>query len=630
MSDINRERYIKNSPIPIAIKGIEEILRQMRRCVCKFKNNNIFGTGFFAKIPYKSEFKIVLITCYHVFNEKDIINDNILKISINNEEEYKTIEIDDNRIIITNEELDLTIIEIKDKDKLEDNYLEIDERFNLGDINERYKKESIYILNYPKGDDIVVSFGLLNFIEDKKIFHFCSTEEGSSGSPILSLKTFKLMGIHTGSDHNRDYNQGLFIKYIIDEFNKRANAKIITAIYKINHNEKILKILDDKFIKNNIKNCKLIIDNKELNLTYKYPIKNKRNNSQIEIKIKIINSLTDISYMFYECSSLISLPDICNLDTSKITNMKFLFTKCDSLSNISDISKWDTSKVEDMQGLFGLCSSLEALPDISKWDISKVKNLSDIFASCYSLKSLPDLSKWNTSNAESMNFIFSKCHSLINLPDISTWNISNAISLNGFFSTCSSLKKLPDISKWDISKVKSLGRFFGDCSLLEDLPDISKWNTSNIINMSGLFENCCSLTCLPDISNWDTSKVENMCGLFHRCSKLLSLPDISKWNISNCFDLNSLFARCSSIKNIPDISKWNTSRVETINYIFAECSSLIELPDLSKWDTRNIIEIKGLFIKCPSLRKKPIISPPPFTSGSIICLTTLNDYHNNY
>ena len=272
MSDIE-EKYIDESPIPISIKGTEKILEQMKKCVCKIKNDHAKGTGFFAKIPYNSEFKKVLITCNHVLNENDIKKGNIIKVSINNEKEYKNIKIDDKRFIITNDILDTTIIEIEDKDEIEDIYIEIDERYNLNNINERYLKESIYILHYPKGKDIVVSYGLLNSIENEDIYHLCSTEGGSSGSPIVSLDSFKLIGIHTGyfkdKKYNKGYNKGLFIKYIIDEFNKIENIKK-------NNNKNESNIIDESTNKNNSKN-----DNK-INTFNKINKKEEINKNKIE------------------------------------------------------------------------------------------------------------------------------------------------------------------------------------------------------------------------------------------------------------------------------------------------------------------------------------------------------------
>ena len=43
-------------------------------------------------------------------------------------------------------------------------------------------------------------------------------------------------------------------------------------------------------------------------------------------------------------------------------------------------------------------SSIESLPDISNWNITNVDQLSYLFSGCSSLKSLPDISKWNIEN----------------------------------------------------------------------------------------------------------------------------------------------------------------------------------------------------------------------------------------
>ena len=51
-----------------------------------------------------------------------------------------------------------------------------------------------------------------------------------------------------------------------------------------------------------------------------------------------------------------------------------------------------------MEYLFCECNSLKSLPDISKWNTQNVENISGLFYSCELLKSLPDISKWNTEN----------------------------------------------------------------------------------------------------------------------------------------------------------------------------------------------------------------------------------------
>ena len=226
------------------------------------------------KNTHKDKLKKVLITNNNILNKKDIKNNKMIIISINNEEEYKDIKIDDKRLILIDEAKDVTVIEIKEKDNINNyielndnkkiiNYLELDERYNKDKIDKRYNKESIYILNYPKGGEIVVSYWLLNVIEDNNINHLCSTEEGSSGSPIISLKTFKLIGIHIGNCINKNYNKVLFIKYEIEEFNKiEYNEKEI--IYKKPTIGKLNNQLDIITEKNNkINNNKTPFKSKE-------------------------------------------------------------------------------------------------------------------------------------------------------------------------------------------------------------------------------------------------------------------------------------------------------------------------------------------------------------------------------
>ena len=43
-----------------------------------------------------------------------------------------------------------------------------------------------------------------NILEGKQINHYCNTEDGSSGSPILSLENFKVIGVHYGGSKNKN------------------------------------------------------------------------------------------------------------------------------------------------------------------------------------------------------------------------------------------------------------------------------------------------------------------------------------------------------------------------------------------------------------------------------------------
>ena len=198
-----KEKYLNDSITPISIKGMEKITFQLKNCVCKIrKKDNVKATGFFCKIPYQNnKLLTVLFTNNHVISQNDLIINNKIEITMNDDNEIRSILIDNSRIFFTDPDLDVTIIEIKPNIDKINNFLELDEKIfkekNL--VEALFKKKFGYVLNYPKGENVVASFGQIIQIVDKKINHSCSTDKGSSGSPILDLDSFKVIGIHYGS-----------------------------------------------------------------------------------------------------------------------------------------------------------------------------------------------------------------------------------------------------------------------------------------------------------------------------------------------------------------------------------------------------------------------------------------------
>ena len=124
-----------------------------------------------------------------------IKNKEIIYLSLNDGEYHFEINLSNERKIYTNKTYDTTIIEILpkvDKIHIENNIL-IDENINQKSIN--YKGNSIYILQYPEGNEASVSYGIITDIENKEneyqFKNLCSTNRDSSVAPILNLKTNK-------------------------------------------------------------------------------------------------------------------------------------------------------------------------------------------------------------------------------------------------------------------------------------------------------------------------------------------------------------------------------------------------------------------------------------------------------
>ena len=121
-----KEQNISTSPEPISLKITEKIIEQMKNSICRIDNHGK-GTGFFVKIPYKSELLPVLITTSHAINIDDIQNNKIISLYLNYGK--MTIKLDNNRLRYSNEKLDITIIEIKENDhNLNIKYFELDDR----------------------------------------------------------------------------------------------------------------------------------------------------------------------------------------------------------------------------------------------------------------------------------------------------------------------------------------------------------------------------------------------------------------------------------------------------------------------------------------------------------------------
>ena len=195
-------------------------------CICKIFGKAI-GTGSFSKMIYRNELIPVLITSYQVIDDKFVQSNNSLKVYIN--EKLKFININKNRIIYlsSNNEYDLIVIRLQDGEI--DHHLKIDDNiFKNSEL--AYKDEPIYILHFPGADKAKISYGKgIEKINEYDIKHLCNTEEGSSGSPILSAMTNKIIGIHKAANRRRGYNFGTFLKYPLSELNGNKNE--IICIY---------------------------------------------------------------------------------------------------------------------------------------------------------------------------------------------------------------------------------------------------------------------------------------------------------------------------------------------------------------------------------------------------------------
>jgi len=144
------------------------------------------------------------------------------------------------------------------------------------------------------------------------------------------------------------------------------NLNYIKCIYEIKKHYlgKDIQILNNEgyyynkvIINEEVLNKMKVIINGEIKsniLTYKF---NKE--GLYNIYITYNHLITNMSYMFFDCSSLKEI-NLSSFDTSQVTNMSYMFYSCSSLKEIN-LSSFNTNQVTDMSGMFYNCSSLDEL-----------------------------------------------------------------------------------------------------------------------------------------------------------------------------------------------------------------------------------------------------------------------------
>ena len=145
--------------------------------------------------------------------------------------------------------------------------------------------------------------------------------------------------------------------------NLRIDDDEILILYKVEKNENYqrIQLFGYEFVENNKDICKLIIKNKEYKLNEYINIKNIKNTKLIKIRLKGINKIEDISYMFNGCKELYGIYNNSIWNIKNIINMDKMFLYCSSLCELKININWNTNNVYNMSGLFSGCSSLKEL-----------------------------------------------------------------------------------------------------------------------------------------------------------------------------------------------------------------------------------------------------------------------------
>lgn len=304
-------------------------------------------------------------------------------------------------------------------------------------------------------------------------------------------------------------------------------------------------------------------------------------------------SLTNMSQLFYQCFSLNSV--VLNLNTANVTDMSELFYDCFNLRSL-DLSCFNTANVVNMKGMFRDCKNLKSLI-IDNFNTAKVVNMSRMFANCYSISSF-NLRNFNTEKVTDMSYMFGDDGSrLVRKPaplwqqyrnnvmnastvptsnsvgsiDITTFNTSNVTDMTGMFWGCENLKSL-ELRNFKTAKVTNMSSMFRECTHLTTL-NIGTFKTNNVTSFANMFSGCKGLTGI-DVSGFCTENATNFNGMFDNCSNLKELY-LGGFSTSKANDLEKMFNGCSALTTIYILNLWNTDNVANSTDMFTGCSNLV-------------------------------------------------------
>jgi len=641
---MEEENKIIVSIDPVNIQGTKKILNQLINCICKIKIKEEYTTGFFCKIPFKNETIKVFITNYHFLIEKNLKENKKLILLLNNEKEAIKIDLFIERKVYLNKEYDITIIELKDEDKIKD-YLELDDNLFKDNSEIIYKNKSIYTLHYQNGKNACVSYGLLNNKDKYNIMHNCSTDNGSFGSPILNLQNNKVIGIH--NQNSIKYNIGTLLNLpIIDFINKNFMEEEKDLIIINNKNFKIIKKLgeggfgkviqvlnksDNKYyaikqipikeekeekIEEILNEAKILSKFNCNNIVKYYDCYKDNNNIYILIEYCKEGNLKSFIKKYIDNNTLIEEKIISNIIKQICIGIKEIHNKKIVHRDLKPENIFINDNMNIKIGDFGISKQLNSYQTHA---LTKNKTMSEYYVS-------PEISIKGIYNEKadiySLGCIIYELFTLniyyndLIMKDIK--KINSDLYNNKWQKLMDSLLQIDYKKRFDINQVN---KFLEDELNIKDSIEnkiigeihIKKEDINKDIRIINSFENVKRELKLKDDDDFKylnekeikenieikiNGKIIEFTYYYKFNKEGKNIIEYSFKNIltKTCF----MFYDCISLINL-DFSKFDTQNVINMSYMFYNCYSLISL-DLSKFNTQKVNDMSYMFYQCKSLK----------------------------
>ena len=300
--------------------------------------------------------------------------------------------------------------------------------------------------------------------------------------------------------------------------------------------------------------------------------------------------VTNMRYMFYNCSSLTSL-DVTHFNTAKVTDMGYMFYNCSSLTTIYASSKFVTPQVSKSFNMFYNCKKLKGEEEWTKGKATDKTYAKT--AGGYFRDKAYDNRPWVKYADGTLTF---RCGYKKTLGE-NEYELNSGKNQPKWYTYNNNISRVVFEASFANARPTSCYAWFQNFKNLTQIAGIENLNTENVTSMRDMFNGCSSLTSL-DLTNFNTAKVTDMKLLFAYCSALESL-DLSMFNTENVTSMPSMFNGATNLKTL-NVSNFNTEKVNNMGHMFANCPNLTSL-DLSSFNTKGVEYVDNIFKNCSNL-----------------------------
>ncbi|MBR4814195.1 MAG: BspA family leucine-rich repeat surface protein, partial [Paludibacteraceae bacterium] len=325
--------------------------------------------------------------------------------------------------------------------------------------------------------------------------------------------------------------------------------------------------------------------------------------------------VTDMSYVFYRCSSLESL-DLSSFNTSNVETMKFMFGGCYALKSV-DVSSFSTPKVKDISSMFHSCRRIETL-DLTSFITTSVTDMRAAFQGCSALTTIWCDDDWSGTSAQS-SYLFSGCSNLVGgqgttfnreIIDATYARPDGGEEEPGYFTIKGGVYPIKRKVYTEFVEETGTMTYYYD-ELRDSRPGVTELydpiKYPEAVRFASYYDKVTKVVIDPSMKQAPLTSFRNMSygGMdsetftMYVLSNVTSIEGLENLNTEIVTDMNSMFIMYTKLETL-DLSSFNTSNVTNMNGMFLGCNKLQTL-DLTSFDVSNVEDMRMMFGSCYEL-----------------------------